>query len=403
MEILFFNRSFYPDTEATGQFLTELCEDLTKSGCNITVICGKSYHVHVERKSFFIQKEKYKSMDIIRARGTTLPKNFLIFRLINLSFYFIFAFIGGFLVKKKPEIVITQTDPPVSGLLGIFFAKWYKAKFIYSCKDIYPEVGVITGRLTNPILNFLLKKINLLSFKSADKIICLGEDMKRRIASKDIDENKIFVIHDWADTASIYPIPESENPFILEYCLQNYFTVMYSGNIGFTQGLDRVIDVADYFKKNKKIKFLLVGEGADKINLQKLVNEQGLTNTIFLPYQPKEKLKFSLSAPNLHLITFVKGLAGVMVPSKIYGILAAGKPFIAWIDKESEIYTITEKFKCGIAVSPGDVQGMISAIEWSINNNEKLIQMGQNARQAALDFFDRKISVAKYKKIFQEI
>ncbi|MBI1857516.1 MAG: glycosyltransferase, partial [Candidatus Melainabacteria bacterium] len=200
MNILFFNRSFYPDLEATGQFLTELCEDLKKYGHNVTVIAGKSYHVKDKKKSFIVTHDEYKSISILRVLGTSFPKRFLLFRLINLGFYFLFAFIAGFCVKNKPDLVVAQTDPPVMGLLGYFFSKWYKAKFIYSYKDIYPEIGIVTGRLRNPLLNFLLDKINRFSCKNADKIICLGEDMKKIILVKNENPEKIEIVYDWADT-----------------------------------------------------------------------------------------------------------------------------------------------------------------------------------------------------------
>ena len=404
MKVLIFNRSFYPDAEATGQFLTELCEDLTAYGHKISVIAGRSYHVRRGKKiRVFYQYEEYKSIKIFRALGTILPKRVLLFRIINLGTYFLSAFFCGFLLKEKPDVVIVQTDPPVLGLLGIFFAKWYGAKLIYSCKDIYPEVGIITGRLRSSYVNFLLEKINLITFKFADMIICLGEDMKKRIVGKGAQVDKIRIVTDWVDSKSIYPVLENENPFRKKYSFDGYFTVMYSGNIGLTQGLDKVIDLADYFKKDPKIKFILVGEGADKLNLQKRVAELKLTNMEFLPYQPREDLKYSLGAPSVHIITFMKGLAGVMVPCKIYGILGCARPFIAWIDEESSIYSIAQKFNCGITVPPGDMKKMIEVIEWAVNHSEELKEMGKNGYKAVLANYERKIVTARFNDCLAEI
>lgn len=397
MNLLFFNRSFYPSVEATGQFLTELCEDLSAFGHNVTVIAGR------HEKHFLIKRDKYKSIELIRAGGTNLPKEILLFRLINLGTYFLSAFVAGFLVRKKPDIVIAQTDPPVLGLLGIFFSRWYRAKFIYSCQDIYPEIGIITGKLTNPILTFLLKAINLFSFKKADKVICLGEDMKKIIVNKGISKDKVEIVHNWADTNVLKSVNLNENPFRLKHNLQNGFTLMYSGNIGLTQNLEKILEVAKYFKSKNNVKFLLVGDGANKNNLQKLALKAELLNVYFLSYQPKEELKYSLNAPDIHLITFQKGLAGIIVPSKIYGILACGKPFIAWIDEESEISIIARKFKCGIVVPPGDIKKMISTIEWSINNSNELVKMGENGRKASEKFFDRKISTRKFNNIVESL
>lgn len=403
MNFLFFNRSFYPDTEATGQFLTELCEDLAEFGHKVTVICGKSYHVGNDENSSLIKRESYKSIEILRTSGTTLPKKNLFFRLINLGTYFLNAFFAGFLVKQKPDVVVALTDPPLLGLHGIFFSIWHRAKFIYYCKDIYPDVGMITGKLRHPVYIFILKIANNLSFKFAKRIICIGEDMKEKIESKGDFREKIEIVHDWANTKELYPIDSNENPFIRKHNLKNKFIIMYSGNIGLTQGLDRIIKIAEKFNKNERVKFLLIGEGADKENLQKLVIKKELNNVIFLPYQPKEELKYSLSAADIHLITFQKGLAGVIVPSKVYGILACGRPFIAWIDEEGEISNIASKYECGIVVPPGNTDKMIEKIKWSLTNEDKLKEMGENGRRAAVEFFDRKVSVLKFNSVLMQV
>lgn len=404
MNILFFNRSFYPDFEATGQFLTELCEDLIDYGHKVTVICGTSYHAGYKKTSFHFRRENYKSISVIRAWSTKFDKRFLFLRLINLGTYFLLAFIAGFLIKKRPDIVVAQTDPPVLGLLGFFFSKWYGAKFIYSCKDIYPEVGIITGKLTNPFLNYLLDKINRFSFKCADKVLCLGEVMRKRIEEKGVQSEKIEILPDWTDTKEFSFVSKDENPFLSKHKLNNGFKLMYSGNIGLTQSLDKILEVAKYFNnKRKDIRFLLVGDGADKSALEKQAINLELKNVAFLPYQPKEELKYSLSAADVHLITFQKGLAGIMVPSKVYNILACGKPFIAWVDDESEISIIAKKFNCGLSVSSGNVEKMKEAIEWSMTHQEELMEMGKNGRKAAVEHFDRKLTTAKFNKIIQEL
>ena len=396
MKILYFNRSFYPDIEATGQLMTDLCEELTKKGHEITVIAGQSYYLNNETKGFFIQRQIYKSIEIIRGIGSTFPKRFLLLRVINLSCYFLNALFGGFLIRKKPDLIIVGTDPPVLGLIGIFFSKWYRAKFVYYCQDIYPDVGIAIGKLKNPIINFMLNQINLLSFKMADKIICIGEFMKIRIINKGIDENKITVIYNWADTQVLHPVLKNDNPFTTKHNLNGCFTIMYSGNLGLTQNLEGIIEVAKYFKADSKVKFLLVGEGASKLNLQKLVKKYDLLNVEFLPYQPKSELKYSLSAPDIHLIPFEKGLSGIMVPSKVYNILSCGKPYIGWIERNSEIHYIASKFKCGIIVPPGNIRNMIRAINWAMNHSDKLKEMGATGRNTVEKYFDINISINKF-------
>ena len=161
--------------------------------------------------------------------------------------------------------------------------------------------------------------------------------------------------------------------------------------------------MAEYFKNERNIEFVFVGDGASKERLQELVRESKISNVRFLPYQLKEGLNLSLCAADIHLITSRKGLAGLLVPSKVYGILACGRPFLAWIDKDSEISSIANNYKCGFIIPPGDVKGMIGYIDWVIKNPDELVKMGKNGRQAAVNYFDRKISTAKFNQMLENI
>lgn len=392
MHILFLNRSFYPDIEATGQLTADLCEALESKGYEISVICGKSLHeIDLEDKRGIDKK-----VNVIRVSGTTFPKRFLFLRLINLGTYYLSALFTGLFLKKKPDVIVSQTDPPLLGLLGVLFSFFYGAKFIYYCQDIYPDVGIISGKLRNPIFNFILTVANMISYKFASKIIVIGESMKKLLIKKGISEGKIIVIHNWADTRNVYPIEKNQNPFISQYGLTNSFTVMYSGNLGFTQNLEKVLDVANELKNYKDIKFIFIGDGGNKLKLEKIAIENDLTNVIFLPYQKIEDIKYSLSAADVHLIPFKEGLSGVLVPSKVYNILACGKPFIGWIDSDSEISDIAKKYNCGVIVNPGDANLLKESILWSYENKEKLSEMGQNGLEAIDGNFDLESSVSKF-------
>lgn len=395
MNILIFNRSFSPDIEATGQLLGELCEDLISFRHDITVICGKPYHT--DNKKYSLEK-----VNVLRVWGTAFPKHILFFRLVNLGFYFLFSFFTAFFVKR-PDVIIAQTDPPLSCLLGLFFSRWYKAKFIYTVKDMHPDIGILTGKLKNPLLNFILEKSNMISYQKADKIVCIGKDMKERILKKGINDTKIEVVNDWIDIKEIYPIENNKNPFLEKNGLKNKFIVMYSGNLGLTQGLEKVIDIASHFKEKDELKFVFIGEGANKSNLQNKAKSLNLNNVVFLPYQPKDELKYSLSAANLHLITMEKGLSGVMVPSKIYGILASGRPFIGCVDSDSEIAYIANKYNCGFIINPEDKNEMTARINWCLNNRSNLEGMNKNSRKAAEEKYNRKTSTSRFNEILLKI
>lgn len=395
MHILFLNRSFYPDIEATGQLTADLCEALVDKGYEVSIICGKSLHdLDLEDKRGLDKK-----VNVIRVSGTTFPKRFLFLRLINLGTYYLSALFAGVFLKNKPDVIVAQTDPPLLGLLGVLFSFFYGAKFIYYCQDIYPDVGIISGKLRNPIFNFILTVANMISYKFSEKIIVIGESMKKLLIKKGIVEDKITVIHNWADTKNVYPVEKSKNLFISKYNLSDFFTVMYSGNLGYTQNLEKVLDVANELKSYKDMKFIFIGDGGNKLKLEKIAIEYGLANFMLLPYQDIEDIKYSLNAADIHLIPFKEGLSGVLVPSKVYNVLACGKPFIGWIDSDSEISDIAKKYNCGLIVNPGDVNSLKEAIVWSYKNKDKLNDMGKNGLKAINGNFDLETAINRFAEI----
>jgi len=394
MKVLIFNRSFYPDFESTGQLLTELCEDLVLEGYDVTVICGRPYFVSSKPSKLF-NNECYKGIKIIRAFGTTLLKENLIYRILNLLSYFISSFIAGHFVKEKPDIVITQSDPPVSGFLGLYFSRLYKSKFVYYPQDFFYEMALVNKKIKNSFLLWILKSSENLFLKKSDKIICIGNSVKKTILSEGVSDLKINVIHNWVDTSLLYPIKKDQNSFIVNNNLTGKFIVMYSGNLGYKEDLEIILDTARCFTKSENVKFVILGGGARKNELINKVNSENISNILFLPYQEKKDLKYSLSAADLHIIATKKELSSIIVPSKIYGIMASGRPFLSWMKKDSEIGEIVTNYKCGINLDPVSLELIIEKIKWCQKNPDVLDAMGNNGRVAAEECFDRKIATRK--------
>ena len=189
----------------------------------------------------------------------------------------------------------------------------------------------------------------------------------------------------WADCGAIQPIVS--NPFRAQF--GDKFVVMYSGNLGFSQQLDSVLDAAEQMHSDPRVLFVLIGEGACKEQLLARTAERGLTNVMFLPYQPKEGLGQSLSAADLHLIPLAPGTAGCIVPSKVYAILAAGRPFVAMMEQHAEVARLAREHNVGFVVSPGDAAGLAGATRKALAHPDLLHQMGSRARGLALERFDR--------------
>jgi hypothetical protein len=239
MRLLFLNRSFWPDQEATGQHLTELCEDLSAEH-QITVVAGPSNLVRPLRRQFRLwAKERFKEITIIRTWGTRFPKRRLPLRLFNLGSYFSFAALAS-LTRLKPDVIIAATDPPLLGALGVALKRWWGCRLVYNVRDVYPDIAIANGGIKSRFLLGLLSWANNFAYAHADLLVVLGEDMRRRLLGKGIPPAKMVVVPDNIDCAKVRA-PEN-NPLRLEY--GDRFVVMYSGNLGLSQQLETVVEAA---------------------------------------------------------------------------------------------------------------------------------------------------------------
>lgn len=399
--ILFLNRCFYPDVEATGQFLTELCEEL-ENDFIVHVICGNPLYRKVKKRGL-IHKTYHRNITVWRVNNTTLPKKFFLTRVVNLISYFIPCFLWTFFIKKM-DYIVAETDPPLLASIAYVYSKIRRCRFIYYSQDIWPQVGIVNEGMTNPLITTVFKGINGFLYKKSDRIIVLGRDMKKRLEEENhVPSFKIGIVENWADPNKIFPIHREDNLFLQKHAIENKFVVMYSGNIGLSQELENIVYAAASLKEIKDILFVLIGEGASKEKLLHLTESLGLPNVKFLPYQEKEELKFSLNAAHIHLITLKEGMKGYIVPSKVYGIMASGRPFIAAVDKDCEIDKLVKEFYCGLTVSPSNVEELKSAVLWAFHNKEDIEKMGENGRKALENFYSRKICTRKFKDILQKL
>ena len=397
MRLLVLNRSFWPDLEATGQFFTELCEDLSSRGHQVTIVSGPPYHVPVKRAIPWT-RDSHGAVSIVRTWGTRFSKRRLPARIVNLATYYFLAAIAAF-GSAKPDIVIAATDPPLLGALGAILKRRWGCGFIYNVRDLYPDIARVTGGVKNRVLLHLLEVSNQIAYQSADSIVAIGNDMAVRIAAKGVTSAKITVVTDWADCELIRPVDQS--PLRAEF--HDQFIVMYSGNLGLSQQLETVLDAAGLLAGRRRIVFLLVGEGARKNWLIERAHELELKNVRFLPYQPKERLAESLSAADLHLISMLPGSAGCVVPSKIYAIMAAGRPVVAMMDKNSEVASLVNKYEIGKVVTPGDAEALANAITEASDNPERLEGMRDIARRVALEKFERKTVTGQFADVIERV
>jgi colanic acid biosynthesis glycosyl transferase WcaI len=395
--ILMFNRSFWPDVEATGQFLTELCEQLAKR-YKITVIAGRPYYG--EKDTFgrgrFLKRDIYKGIEILRVRHTKFWKKNLMGRILNWVTYTVLAFAASF--KVKPDIIFVCTDPPFLGIIAMIIGRLRSIPFLYNTRDMFPDVAIELGKLNrNNLIGLAFNYFNKKALASALSVVCLGHSMKERLMKdKGIPEDHIHIIPDWVDTTLIKTIPKNENPLVEKFGLKDKFVIMYSGNIGLSQDFNVVLNSFKEIDASNNCCLVFAGEGAGKKNLKDQAALADLKNILFLPYQPLEMLSFSLGMADLHLIPLKKGMSGTIVPSKVYGIMAAGRPYLAVTDKESEPARMAEEFNCGLWVLPDDRDAVLDKIAWALQNPEELKRMGLIGRRLAENRFDKNLIITEW-------
>jgi colanic acid biosynthesis glycosyl transferase WcaI len=405
MKLCFFNRSYWPDQAATGQLLTELAEDLvSRFGSEVTVVAGRALNAAREDPTWRLRpvtREHHQGVDIHRANGTRLQPRRFAGRAANYVSYFSAAVLASFGVDR-PDIVVSLTDPPIVGLAALWTARRAGARFVFLCEDIFPEVAALVEDFQNAAVNASLDRINRHLLRHADAVIALGDRMRRRLVEeKGANPARVHVIHNWADCDAIVSGPK-DSPFAREHGLDDRFVVMHSGNVGLSQNLEVLIEAADRLRSKERLTIAIVGDGSKRQLLERMTADRGLQNVRFFPYQPKALLFDSFSAADVFLVSLKSGLEGFIVPSKVYGILAAGRPYIAATDQSSEPAIIAREGGCGLVAAPGDPDALAAAIMSLYDNPAATREMGARARQVAWRF-DRKVAVQAYHDLFMRL
>ncbi len=248
----------------------------------------------------------------------------------------------------------------------------------------------------------VLHVVNRFLVHRADRIVALGETMRQGLINgKGASPGKTIVIPDWADCHVIRP-GSKINPFSRAHGLDDKFVVMHSGNIGLSQGLENLVEAAAYLKDIREIQILFVGDGVKKSHLEGMAQNLGLNNVRFLPYQPKESLQHSFASADMFVVSLKRGLAGYIVPSKLYGILAAGRPYVAAVEEPCEVAEITRSYECGLLAEPEDAKDIADKIVTLYHDRTLARRLGTNARRAALNF-DRSTQVKQYYGLFCDL
>lgn len=396
MRVCYFNRSYWPDTGATGQLLTELAEDLVSiHGFEVTVVTG--YPVSHSGPPLPARETRH-GVRIIRAAGTTFSPRRFVGRATNYLTYFVSACWAALSLPRQ-DITVALTDPPIIGLVAL--AARPRHGMVFFCQDIFPEVAGLLEDFHSPAVNAVLDRLNRFLVAHATHIVVLGDTMAARLVDgKGADPSRITVIHNWADTSAIVP-SDKQNPFSRAHGLADRFVVLHAGNIGLSQNLDVVIDAAERLRERRDILMLFIGDGGRRTALAQAVAARQLDNVRFLPFQPRDQLRWTYASSDVCLVSLKPGLAGYIVPSKLYPILAAGRPYVAAVDESSEVAAITRRHDCGLLAVPGNASNLAAQILALVDDPDRRLAMGARARTAAA-LFARDRQVAAHAQVLKD-
>jgi len=404
MKVCFFSRSYWPELGAVGQLLTELTEDLVQHhGCEVSVVAGLplASAERVTRASFVMRRELHNGVHIVRAGGTMFPKERFAGRAANYITYFLCACVAAIRIGGA-DVVVSLTDPPIIGLAALLAARRCGARFVFVCQDVFPEVARLVEDFHSLTVERCLEWVGRFLIAQADRVIVPGEAMRDRlVAAKGAEPRKVVVIHNWADCVQIVPGPK-ENAVSLTHGWADSFVVMHSGNVGLSQDLDTLLDVAYLLRSYRDIVIAIVGDGVKRTALERRVRAEQLSNVRFLPYQAKADLSQSFATADVHIVSLKQGLAGCIVPSKLYGILASGRPYVAAVERACEVAAITGDYGCGLIVEPGNSREIAENVLRLYHDRSLGQRLGANGRRAALRF-DRKRQVQAYYDILRDL
>lgn len=399
-KILFLNRSYWPDAEASGQLLTELCEDLANE-FDVTVIAGQPNQnpAGVPCKSFGTQQ--HRGVTIRRVPHLKFAKRSFVGRALNLLSYLFGATLTA-TFAARPAVIVVETDPFLLPLVGRFLRWRHRARLVVYLQDIYPDVAIALGKIRNGWFTRFLRRRLFAVYRAADRVIVLGEDMRELLTASGVPDERITTLPNWADTSRIYPV-RGQNAFRRHERLEDRFVVMYSGNLGLCQNLDEVMEAADRLRDRRDVEFVFVGDGASRPRLEKTARERNLSNVRFLPYQPQTELAHSLSAADVQLVPLDPRVTGCLVPSKLYGVLAAGIPAIVVADERSEAARVVREADVGKVVSPGNAERLADTISWCADHRAELIDMGNRARDLAVAEYDRRTITKRFGSLLHHV
>jgi colanic acid biosynthesis glycosyl transferase WcaI len=403
MNVLIITPFYLPDGGPAAPLFTMLCEELVKRGNQVTVITAVPHYPSGKVKNEFKRNRPCETVengvDVIRVPLPSVNRSILPLRLIQLIVYQIGATVVG--VRRHYDVMFLNNPFFMTGIPLFFLGVIRRKPFVYAVYDVYPDIGIQTGIFRNKWVIQLVTAFEKYCLQKATLVRLLSKSFIPPIIGMGIPEKKIRLIYDWVDIDLIQPMSKN-NEFSRENGLADKFVILYAGNVGLSQGLEIVLDVAARFISQLEVQFVFVGDGAGKRDLLEKTNGKGLSNVKFLPFQPRDLLPQVLASADVSLIILKRGAAFGSLPSKTYSIMASGRPIIACLDPGSESSELIERSGAGITIPPEDPEALAQSIQKIMEDKVIREKFGKNGRAYVEKYHSPGKAAEQFEALFLE-
>ena len=401
--ILFINQHYWPDFASTAQHLTDLAEYLAGEGFDVHVLCSRGHYLS---GSMDVPAEETRNgVHVHRVRATAFGRDTILGRITDYASFYS-STLARVLAGPAYDYIVTLTTPPLLPLVGAIAKALRGQAYGVWSMDLHPDAEVATGMLEEDrVLAQLLHALNDAGYRNADFVVALGTYMKRRIYRKGVPDAQLHTIPVWNKKEEIYPISHDDNPLRGDLGLAGKFVVMYSGNAGRAHRFEEVLAVMKRLDGHPDIEFVFVGEGPQKERIETFAETHDLSNFRYLPYFPREDLKYSLPMADVHLMTLREEMAGIAVPGKLYGIMAAGRPALMVGPEASESGETIRGYDVGHVVDPSreaDPEQMLyDSVLRLYSDDDERRRLGENGREAFLKTFEREVCCQSWEELLR--
>lgn len=396
MRVWIVSELYYPEETSTGYLLTHIAQEIGRQYDAAVLTVRPTY---TARGIEVPKRERVAGVDVIRCWSTRFHKDHVFGRLVNTATMTASFFVNALVRFRRGDVALFVTNPPTVPF-AIFAASWLRGAVpLLLIHDLYPHVLVATGMIRRGSLTErLMLRLNRALFRRAARVIAIGRDMARLVAAAADGTTEPVIIPNWGAIESILPAPRDANPILVELGIQDKFVLHYAGNMGRTHNLEVLVEAAAALRDRSDIHFLFSGSGAKRAWVERAA--AGAPNvTMLAAHYPRAHQHDVLNACDISLISFMPGMSGVSVPSRMYDVLASGHPLLALANDDSELAMMIAEERVGWTVPPGDRDALIERILYAAAHPEELSEMGRRARAAA----ERKYSLAHIGQSYRDL